>query len=184
MATTTRRRQAAKPGPGAGNAPVRRTVERRREPIDSERGGTRYLTTTTTERGGRTARRIVERRREPGQALGSSVDTTTTTTEAEGEEETSPGQPAAPQRPSQFRAGQALGGVIVGLFVWGFAENWITGGKAQAWAWVKSKFENNVTGGGTAGEAGDTGGSAAIGGIAPTPSGTTVPNLTGSSGQA
>jgi hypothetical protein len=35
--------------------------------------------------------------------------------------------------------------VIVGLFAWGFAENWLRGGKAQAWAWVAAKFANSTT---------------------------------------
>jgi len=53
--------------------------------------------------------------------------------------------PAAPAwRGSGIRPGSALGGLIVGLFAWGFAENWIRGGRSQAWQWVKAKFQNEA----------------------------------------
>jgi hypothetical protein len=48
--------------------------------------------------------------------------------------------PAQPAR--KRRAGHALGGVVVGLFGWAFAMNWIRGGKAQAFGWVGAKFIN------------------------------------------
>lgn len=55
-----------------------------REPIESERGGTRYVTVTETERGGRKRRTTTERIRQPGTTPGSSSDTTTSSTELEG----------------------------------------------------------------------------------------------------
>lgn len=67
----------------------------------------------------------------------------------------SPAPAPAPSSSSSSRpqVGQALGGLIVGLYLWGFAENWIRGGSAQAWAWAKSKFMNETTGGAPASSA-------------------------------
>jgi hypothetical protein len=59
----------------------RRTTERRKEPIDSDRGGTKYTTTTTRETSRGTHRRTTERRREPGDTPGSNVESTSVTVE-------------------------------------------------------------------------------------------------------
>lgn len=40
------------------------------------------------------------------------------------------------------RPGQALAGLIVGMFAWGYALNWIRGGIAQANGWLAAKFLN------------------------------------------
>jgi len=45
-------------------------------------------------------------------------------------------------RGRRLRPGQALAGLVTGLFGYGYLINWIRGGPAQATGWLKAKFFN------------------------------------------
>lgn len=60
-----------------------------------------------------------------------------------------PGRPPAPARGNAgARPGAALAGLVTGLFLWGYAINWLRGGIVQANGWLGAKFLNEPYKGG------------------------------------
>lgn len=54
--------------------------------------------------------------------------------------ESRPGAPGSAV--TRQRIGHGVAGLITGLFLWGYAENWLRGGRDRANGWAKAKFIN------------------------------------------